>query len=85
MPDVLTEREDAVVSLVARATGGMLLDWSVVDVHKLEGGEVATLRFNLTDSASTDLERARIENGNETPEQLADVVIAELKRQMPPG
>ena len=85
MLDVLTDREDAVVSLVTRAAGPMLVDWRVVAVHKLEGGEVATLRFNLNDSASTDLERGRIESGNETPEQLASVVIDELKRQMPAG
>jgi hypothetical protein len=85
MPEVLTERENAVISLVSQATGGMLLETRLVDVHKLEGGETATLRFNLNEGPSTDLERARIESGGETPEQLASVVIAELKRQLPAG
>jgi hypothetical protein len=85
MPEVLTEREDAVVSLVSQVTGAMLLETRVVNVHKLEGGETATLGFTLNEVASTDLDRQRIESDNETPEQLASVVVGELKRQLPAG
>jgi hypothetical protein len=61
----------------------MILDVSVVNVHKQEGGEAATLRFNVNDAMSADLNRARIEASNETPEALARVVIEEIKRQLP--
>ena len=76
-----TEQENAVIELVSRASGGMV-QTSVVDVHKTEGGTVPTLRFTLEDVASTDLERARIAGGAESAETLANIVVLELRRQI---
>lgn len=78
-----TDREKEVVDMVSQACGGLNLETTAVDVQKLEGGTVPTLRFTLEDRASTDLERGRIESGEETKE-LARTVVQELARQMGP-
>ena len=77
-----TEREEQIVERVEEACGGLTLEASVVDVHKLDGGIMPTLRFTLLGQASTDLERPRIAEGGESPEELARIVFEELKRQV---
>jgi hypothetical protein len=78
-----TDREKEVVDMVSKACGGLNLETTAVDVQKLEGGTVPTLRFTLEDRASTDLERQRIEADEDT-QSLARVVVQELARQMGP-
>jgi hypothetical protein len=80
-----TEQEQAVIDLVSRACGQLNLETTAVDVFKLEGGTVPTLRFTLEGRVSTDLERGRIVAGGETPEALASVVVEELRKQMTGG
>ena len=55
-----------------------------VDVQKLEGGTVLTLRFTLHDRVSTDLELGRIALTGESADVLAGIVVAELRRQAGP-
>ena len=73
----VVDREEAVIALVTTACGGMDLQTARVDVNKLGGGTAPTLRFTLEGSASTDLEIGRIMSGDETPEALAIIVVAE--------
>ena len=75
------DKEETVVALVTRAFAGMDLQPARIDVQKAEGGTTPTLRFTLESQASTDLERARISEGDESPEDLANTVISELRRQ----
>ena|SRR6266540_2975493 len=75
------ELEEAIIALVTNACVGMNLQTTRVDVRKLEGGTVPTLRFTLDDTFSTDLERNRITSGQESAENLAREVVAELRRQ----
>ena len=77
-----TGQERAVIELVSRACGGMILETARVDVHNLEGGTVPTLRFTLEERASTDLALGRIASGEESAETLASGVVAELRKQM---
>ena len=56
-----TEREEAIIGFLTSTFKSRLLDYRIVDVHKQEGGLVATLRFTLDEVASADLERERIE------------------------
>jgi hypothetical protein len=76
------DREQAIIARVAAAFSGMMLDARAVDVHTLEGGLSPTLRFTLNEAASTDLPRDRITANEESVEELADEVIAELRRQV---
>jgi hypothetical protein len=76
------EREQAVIALVSQACGDRNLQTSTVEVQKLEGGAVPTLRFTLDDVASTDLERERVVSGTESVEELATAIVAELRRQL---
>jgi hypothetical protein len=82
MPEGLTDREQAITDLVSQAMGGRLLDARIVDVHKLEGGQAATLRLTVDEAASADLDRARVGQSQESPEVLAGILIADLKRQI---
>jgi hypothetical protein len=77
-------KEEEVIALVTQACAGMDLQTSRVDVHKLEGGTVPTLRFTLNDRVSTDLEFRRITANGESAEVLAGIVVAELRRQAGP-
>jgi hypothetical protein len=77
-----SDQEAAVIDLVERACAGLNLEITSVDVHKLEGGTSPTLRFNLEDRASTDLERSRIAAGEESAEALASLVVEDLRKQM---
>ena len=78
-----SDREKEVVDMVAKACGNLNLQTVAVDVQKLEGGIVPTLRFTLEERASTDLERERIESEGDTV-GLARTVVQELARQMGP-
>ena len=78
-----TEREEAIIELLSRAFEGLMLDARMVDVHKLEGGLTATLRFTLGEEASADLERERIEASDESVEVLAAAVAEDLRTQLP--
>ena len=79
-----SDKEEAVIALVTRACAGRDLQTTRVDVRKLEGDAVPTLRFTLDDRASTDLERERIATSDESVEALASIVVAELRRQAGP-
>jgi hypothetical protein len=76
------EREESVIALVTGACRGMNLQTARVDVITLEGATVPTLRFNLEERASTDLDVGRITRDEESPEVLATIVVTELRRQM---
>jgi hypothetical protein len=78
-----TEREEAILEQLTNAFRGRMLDWRIVDVHKQEGGMVATLRFTLDEVASADLERERIEASGESIEALAGALADDLRTQMP--
>jgi hypothetical protein len=81
-PPAGDEREQAVIAMVSQACGDRNLQTSTVEVQKLEGGSVSTLRFTLDDVASTDLERERITSATESVEELATAIVAELRRQL---
>src|SRR5215211_6691364 len=72
------DKEESVIALVTRAFAGMDLQTARINVQKAEGGTTPTLRFTLESQASTDLERGRISEGDESPEALANTVITEL-------
>jgi hypothetical protein len=76
-----TEREQALIARVTQAFAGMMLEARSVDVHTAEGRLSPTLRFTVNESASTDLPRERIARSDESEEVLAEIVIAELRRQ----
>ena len=79
----LSVAEQAVVNAVSDAFQGLHLETVVMSVHTLESDkEVSTLRFTLGGRASSDLHRDRIATSNESPDALAAVVIAELRRQL---
>jgi YHS domain-containing protein len=78
----LTERELEVVRAVSEHFAGLHLETSIMPVHTLEGSEVDTLRFTLSGLASSDLHRERIAGGD-TPEQLASIVVMQLRHQLP--
>src|SRR5688572_15147027 len=70
----LTERELEVVRAVSESFAGLHLETSIVPVHTLEGNQVDTLRFTLSNIASADLHRDRIAGGDSTDE-LASVIV----------
>jgi hypothetical protein len=78
----LTDREQAITTLLAQAFPQMHIDARRVDVHKREGGMASTLRFTLDDTYSADLETERIASASEPPEALANEVTAILKQQI---
>ena len=78
-----TRREEAVVEEVTQAFPDMTLSVTPVAVHKLEGGQVQTLRFTLDDMVSSDLELERLEHSREPERILAAKLIQELKSQLP--
>lgn len=74
-----TEREQEIIELVSRAFDGQMLDARIADVHNLEGGLTATLRFTLDDQTSADLDRKRIEALDESVEELAVIAAEKLR------
>ena len=59
-----------------------MLNARIVVVHRLNGDNAATVRFNLNEEASSDLERARIESPAMSLELLAEEVTEELRSQL---
>ena len=80
--DALTTREDEVVRILTATFPGRFLEARVVSVHKLEGGEVATLRFTVDEAFSADLERDRIATWRGSEEELAAEAAHELQGQL---
>ena len=78
----LTQREEEIIAILSRAFEGLMLDSRVVDVHKLDGGTVSTLRFTLNEAASSDLERDEIEESGKSVEEMAERVSGELREQL---
>lgn len=76
------DRDQAIIARVSEAFAGMMLDARSVDVHTVGGGLSPTLRFTLNETASTDLPRERIAATKESVEELANLVIVELRRQV---
>lgn len=77
-------REESVIGEVTAAFPTMNLRVSPVRVHKLEGGEVDTLRFTLDETASSDIDVDRMEHSAEAEEILARELIEDLRAQLPP-
>jgi len=80
--DAQTAREEELVRILTARFPGRLLEARIISVHKLEGGEVSTLRFTVDEASSADLDRERIESWEGSEEQLADEVARELKEQL---
>jgi hypothetical protein len=81
---VITDVEREVIALITAAFPEHSLRTNAIGVHRLEGGEVATLRFTLDEVASSDLLLERLESTKEPPSALANEVIEELRSQLPP-
>ncbi|HLF77928.1 MAG TPA: hypothetical protein VJB57_10610 [Dehalococcoidia bacterium] len=77
-----TAREVEVVRILTTKFPDRFLEGRVVIVQKLEGGEVATLRFTIDEASSTDLERERIASLQESEEQLATEAASALQEQL---
>ena len=78
-------REEAIVREVTMAFPTMNLRVTPIAVHNLNGGETDTLRFTLDETASSDLEVARIAHSAEPDKSLAEELIQDLRTQLPPG
>ncbi len=75
-------RDMEIIQLLAQTFPRMHLEARRVNVHKLEGGEVSTLRFTLDEMYSADLETQRIETSVESVEVLAAEVEGVLRQQI---
>ena len=80
--DAQTAREEELVRILTARFPGRLLEARIISVHKLEGGEVSTLRFTVDEASSTDLDREQIASWEGSEEQLADEVARELQEQL---
>jgi hypothetical protein len=78
-------REAAIVREVTLAFPTMDLRVTPMAVHNLSGDETETLRFTLDETASSDLELARIAHSAESDSTLANELISDLRTQLPPG
>ena len=80
--DAMTTREEEVVRILTAMFPGRFLEARIVSVHKLEGGEVSTLRFTVDEASSTDLDRERIAKWEGSEEELAAETARELQEQL---
>ena len=81
MADEISEQEQEIIDLVTRSLPQNLLTVKPVNVHILEGGESATLRFTMDETSSTDLKRERIASGGESAQRMAQLVLTDLLQQ----
>jgi hypothetical protein len=79
-----TSRETAIVAIVTQAFPERTMRVAPVEVTRLEGGKRDTLRFTLDEAYSADMERDRIESSAQSPESLAEIIIADLRDRLPP-
>ena len=77
-----TDREEAIIDILSKAFAGMMLDARIMEVHRLNGEMASTIRFNLNEEASADLERTRVESTAVPLEDLAIEVASDLKSQL---
>jgi hypothetical protein len=82
MTDQLTDREQEIVDRVVSALAQHSVTVRPVEVHTLEGGVSATLRFTVDDFSSSDLRRERIAGSGESTEALSNEVLRDLLQQM---
>lgn len=78
----VTDLEQDVTIRVSEAFPNQSVRANAVAVHKLDGGEIGTLRFTVDDMASSDLELQRLEQKGESAESLAHEVIEDLMGQL---
>jgi len=81
---ITDERKDALTRLVTAAFPGRDLRIDPVTVHRLDGGTEDTLRFTLDSAVSTDVDERHLQQGLESDEAVARLVIADLEGQLPP-
>ena len=82
MTEVMNDREQEIVDMVARALGNHLVVANPVKVHTSDGGEASALRFTMDDLSSTDVRRERIAAGEEAPSVLARAIEEDLLKQI---
>jgi hypothetical protein len=82
MAETITEREQEIIDHVIRALPQHLVSAKPVNVHTLDGGESATLRFTMDELSSTDLKRERIASSSEPLDALANEVCRDLLQQV---
>ena len=79
-----TERESAIIQMLAERFAGHSLNAGIVMINKLEGGQEPTVRFTLDDVSSTDFSRERIASSGEALEDLAAEAADELEHPAEP-
>jgi hypothetical protein len=83
---VSRRREEAITGMVTAAFPAMNLRVAPVAVRALEGGDDnPTLRFTLDDTYSSDLGSDELSDTSLSDERLANKVVEDLRKQVPPG